>query len=318
MSRPPLLRLPVSLRRRALLFVLPVLLGIALLFAAIAYRQGFFERYDLVSFSIDSAAGIGRGMPVKLKGLMIGQVRTMEPVGADGQGNLGIVVTLALNQRYTPLIASDSKVTLSQEGMIGQPFVEVLPGGGSRAIANGEAIEYQKKRGLKEIIEAASGEAIPILQDVRSFSRKLADPDGEFQAGIRNTVELTRQFPELSRQALATVRSTREMVDAVKLKAVATLDTAQREMPGILEKVDGTLDNVRDSSQQVRQLSHELHGPILGIVEDGRHVSAEARQIVGAAKQTWPLSAILPPPAHRAVLPDSAAGVPILQPGGQP
>jgi hypothetical protein len=108
------------------------------------------------------------------------------------------------------------------------------------------------------------------------------------------------------------------MVDAVKEKTVTTLDVAGKQMPALLDKVGDTLDNVKDSSQQVRRLTHELHGPILGIVEDGRHVSAESREIVGAAKQSWPLSSILPPPAHRAVLPDSALGVPILQPGGQP
>jgi ABC-type transporter Mla subunit MlaD len=318
MSRLPLLRLPGSLRRRALLFVLPVLLGIALLIAAIAFRQGFFERYDVVSFSIDSAAGISRGMPVKLKGLMIGQVREMTPVGTDANGNLGIVVTLALNQRYTGIISSDSKVTLSQEGLIGQPFVEILPGSGKRAIANGEAIEYQKKRGLKEIVEAASGEAIPILQDVRGFSRQLADPAGDFQAGLKNVAELTRELPEMGRQTLATVRAMREMVDAVKGKAVTTLDSAEKRMPALLDQTEAILDDVKDTSRQVRQLAQELHGPVLGIVEDGRHVSTEARQIVGAAKQSWPLNAILPPPAHQVVLPDSALGVPILQPGGLP
>lgn len=318
MSRPPQLRLPGSLRRRALLFVLPVLLGIALLIAAIAYRQGYFERYDAVSFLIDSATGISRGMPVKLNGLMIGQVREMAPVGAGASGNLGIVVTLALNQRYTGIIASDSKVTLAQEGLIGQSFVEILPGGGGRTVASGESLEYQKRRGLKEIVEAASSEAIPILQDVRGFSRKFVDPEGDFQTGLRNTVQLTREFPEMSRQALATVRSTREMIDAVKLKTVATLDSAEKEMPALLDKTGAILDSVKDTSQQVRQLAQELHGPVLGIVEDGRHVSAETRQIVGAAKQSWPLNTILPPPAHQVVLPDSALGVPILEPGGQP
>lgn len=318
MSRQPLLRLPGSLRRRALLFVLPVLLGIALLIAAIAYRQGFFERYDVISFSIDSAAGISRGMPVKLKGLMIGQVREMTPVGADESGKLGIVVTLALNQRYTGIIASDSKVTLSQEGLIGQPFVEILPGNGKRAIASGESVEYLKRRGLKEIVEAASSEAIPILQDVRGFSRKLVDPDGEFQAGLKNVVELSRELPEMGRQALVTVRSTREMVDTLKEKTVATLDVVETRMPALLDKTGAILDDAKDTSRQVRQLAQELRGPVLGIVEDGRHVSAETRQIVGVAKQSWPLSAILLPPAHQVVLPDSSLGVPILQPGEQP
>lgn len=318
MNRPPMLHLPVSLRRRALLFVLPVLLGIVLLIAAIIYRQGYFERYGAVSFSIDSAAGISRGMPVKLKGLMIGQVSEMTPVAADANGKLGVVVTLALNQRYTGIIPSDSKVTLSQEGLIGQPFVEILPGGGRRAIASGESIEYIKRRGLKEIVEAASGEAIPILQDMRSFSRKLVDPDGEFQIGLQNMVELSRELPEMGREALATVRSTREMIDMAKEKTVTTLEVAEKQMPALLDKTGAILDDVKESSQRVRQLTHELRGPILGIVEDGRHVSAETRQIVGAAKQSWPLNAILSSPAHQVVLPDSALGVPILQPGGQP
>lgn len=318
MNKPPPLRLPASLRRRTLMFVLPVLLGIALLLAAIAYRQGAFERYDEVSFAVDSAAGISRGMPVKLKGLMIGQVREMQPIGADRGGQLGIVVLLALNQRYTGIIPSDSQVTLAQEGLIGQPFIEILPGSASRVVASGESLAYLKRRGLKEILEAASGEAIPILQDVRGFSRRLADPDGEFQAGLRNVAELTRELPDMGRQALATVRATREMADAVKEKAVTTLDIAEKRMPALLDQTGAILDDAKDTSRQVRQLAQELHGPVLGIVEEGRHVAAETREIVGAAKQSWPLNALLPPPAHQLVLPDSALGVPILQPRGQP
>lgn len=317
-AHPPELQIATTLRRKALLLLLPVGFGVLLLIAAIAYRQGYFEQFYELTFPIESAAGVARGTPVKLKGMMIGQVKELDTTVINANGTLGIIVTVSLNQRQAKKIPSDSKVILTQDSPLGQPHFEISPGSSTRMIANGESLEFLKRRGLKDLIESAGDEAIPIFKDLRAFSKDLADPDGEFQSGISNTIEFTRQFPAISRETITTVRAAKAMVDDLRLRAVPIFDQVSAEMPQMLEKVGGTIDNVKAGSQSLLKLTDEMRGPVLEIVDDSRHASSEARQIIGSARQSWPLNAILPQPVHQSVLPDSAVSTTVLQPRSAP
>lgn len=300
------------------MFVLPVVTGICLMFAAIAYRQGYFERYDEVGFVIDSAAGLTRGMPVKLKGMMIGQVRDISPLGSSAASDNRIAVLLSLNQRYTRFIPNDSKVGVGQDGLIGQDYIEILPGSGLRVIASGESLQFEKRRGLKEIMDEASREAIPMLQDARGFVRRLSDPEGELLSGLKSSAQLARQLPEIGRQTLVSVHAAQGAIDEIRTRSNSVFNEVDGRLPTLLDKASTALDSARETSAHIRDLAAELREPVVGMAEDGRHLSAEGRQIVGAAKQAWPLNAILSPPAHAPLSPDSAGEAAILRPRSEP
>lgn len=313
MSTPPPLVIVASLRRKALAFVLPVLLGISLLIATIAWRQGYFESFHEVSFVVDSAIGISRGMPVKLKGVTVGQVKEFRLSG-DGGADVGIAVILSLNQRYAKHVPSTSKVTLAQEGLIGQGYIEILPGEGVRYVANGESLQFERRRGMKEIIDELGKEAAPILADAKQLAHRLADPEGDLQSSLRSAATLVGQLPEIGRQAQSSLQSAATAFDAMRDGSAAIRVQVESGVPPLVNKAAGVLDALQDSSNNIRKLSDDLRAPLLAMSEDGRQVSSDARLLVEGARQSWAARALLGDPARQAVLPDSAVGASILRP----
>lgn len=306
MSTPPPLVIMASLRRKALAFVLPVLAGVSLLIATISWRQGYFENFSEITFVVDSATGISRGMPVKLKGVMVGQVKDFQLTSGTA-GEIGIAVILSLNQRYVQHVPNTSKVTLTQENLIGQSYIEILPGEGARFVANGESLQFERKLGLKDVIEKLGKEAAPILQDARLLAHSLADPQGDLQITLKNTAELTGQLPDIGRQAKTSLQSTTAAVNELTNRSTAVLKQVESGLPPLLETMQGTSNNIR-------QLIADLREPLLAIGEDGRHTAGDARMLVDGVKQSWPARALLGEPTRQTVLPDSAAGASILHP----
>lgn len=308
--QPPVI---ASLRRKALAFVLPVLAGVALLIATIAWRQGYFENYSEITFVVDSATGIGRGMPVKLKGVAVGQVKDFR-LASGAAGEVGIAVVLSLNQRYAQHVPNTSKVTLTQEGFIGQSYIEILPGEGGRFVANGESLLFERRRGLKEVIDDLGKEAAPILHDVRQLAHGLADPRGDLQSSLRNAAGLAGQLPEIGRQTRSSLQAAGTAIDALSERSAGVLRQVETGLPPLLEKTGGVLDTLQNTSSHVERLAADLREPLLAIGEDGRHASAEARLLVDGVKQSWPVRALLAEPARQTLLPDSAAATGILRP----
>ena len=314
MSTPPPLLIIASLRRKALAFVLPVLAGVALLLAAIAWRQGYFEHFNEISFVVDSATGISRGMPVKLRGVMVGQVKDFRLTSGQAPEEVSIAVILSLNQRYTQHVPNTSKVTLMQEGFIGQSYIEILPGEGSRFVASGESLQFERRRGLKEVIDELGKEAAPILQDVRQIAHRLADPQGELHTSLKNAANLAGQLPDIGRQAQTSLQSARTAFEALKDTSSAARTQIDAGVPPLLDKAGGVLDALQDSSNTVRQLTADLRGPLRAISEDGRQASGDARLLLDGVKQSWPARVLFGEPARQGVLPDSSAGSGILHP----
>lgn len=321
MKTPPPLLIVASLRRKALAFVLPVLLGVSLLVATIAWRQGYFENFHEISFVVDSAIGISRGMPVKLKGVTVGQVQEFRLSSVAG-GDVGIAVILSLNQRYVKHVPNTSKVTLAQEGLIGQSYIEILPGEGVRYVASGESLPFERRRGLKEIIDELGKEAAPMLTDARQLAHRLADPEGDLQKSLRSAADLVGQLPEIGRQTQTSLQAASTAIDALKVHSTAVLGQVESGLPPLFEKSGTLLDTLQGTGNNLQQLTDDLREPLLTIGEEGKQASAEARLLLGGVKQSWPGRLLLGEQVRQTVLPDSAAGASFLQPlpaaGAQP
>ena len=89
----------------------------------------------------------------------------------------------------------------------------------------------------------------------------------------------------LSGQVSAVLEKTDQNMSLVK-KNLTTLDSA---LPGLLQKVDGTLDNVR-------RISQDGADKVPGLLNDGRAAAGDAREMVSGAKKAWPIRTLLDPP----------------------
>lgn len=120
-----------------------VLVGAAVLAVAIgfgAYALQFAglrtgaQGYDLTA-SFRSAEGISTGTDVRLAGVKIGQITDMALNPATYRAD----VTLTFADGIA--IPNDSAVAIASEGILGDNFVEIVPGGSLDNFAPGEEIE---------------------------------------------------------------------------------------------------------------------------------------------------------------------------------
>ena len=289
------------LRRKVRLFLLTAaLLGIATLIT-VAARQGVFTQTIPLHFFSESAQEITKGMAVKVVGFKIGKV---EEVAIEPDNR--IKVRINVNDNYVRLIPRDSVARVTKEGLIGASMIEIQPGQDrTRVVAADDVLRFERDSGLGEIAKKITDQVIPILQDVKQITASINDPAGDVKLAVRNISEATvalrassqelqqllhqgnQKVDVLSGQVSAVLEKTDQNMLLVK-KNLTTLDTA---LPGLLLKVDGTLDNVR-------RISQEGADKVPGLLHDGKAVAGDAREIVSGAKKAWPIRTLLDPPAN--------------------
>jgi len=116
-----------------------VVLAVALGFLAYAGKTTGMTRtgseYQL-SASFRSADGVSVGTDVRLAGVKVGRVTSVDLDPATYRAKAAFTVLDGIN------VPDDSAVSISSEGLLGGNFVEILPGGSPFYFAAGDEIEF--------------------------------------------------------------------------------------------------------------------------------------------------------------------------------
>jgi phospholipid/cholesterol/gamma-HCH transport system substrate-binding protein len=122
----------------AFCLVLTVGLGVKL-----ANSRLFSHTYELAA-QFDDATGVLKGDAVKLAGVDIGRVQAAE-LGDDGRA----VVTFNLDESVK--LPTDSEIAIRWRNVLGQRYLYVYPGTGSKDFADGDLIPAEQTRDVNDI-----------------------------------------------------------------------------------------------------------------------------------------------------------------------
>lgn len=147
-----------------------VLFGIAMLlimlFGATKTQDLFEERITLFGV-LESAEGITKGTIVKLSGIQVGEV-----VSIDISENNNIVATLEVLSRFQSLLRKDSTAKVGRLSVLGRSSIEITAGSPEQPlIQNGESISVEASKSLDELI----AQATPVLEKVLSTIERVSD-----------------------------------------------------------------------------------------------------------------------------------------------
>jgi phospholipid/cholesterol/gamma-HCH transport system substrate-binding protein len=196
------------------------LLGAAglLLLAYGVYRVGrifdvFADRYEIVTL-VPSALGLREGAPVTLAGQRIGQVSAIDfiPVRRK-RGDANLSVRLAISEEVRDQIRADSRAFLRTQGLLGDKFVDIVPGGvTAQVLQAGDTVVAGRSVDLDEFILQASGaldNATAIVTDMRELAGGLARGEGTmgrflsddqlYERMVGATGELQRTLAQVNR-----------------------------------------------------------------------------------------------------------------------
>ncbi len=115
-----------------------ILFGVAVaVFAVISVgeRQGLMKEHFYLSASFKNITGLQPGAPVNIAGYRIGVVDKIQ------EGDITILVKLKIEKRAQRGIRIGSTATIKNAGLLGDKFVEIVPGVGDQPVLqNGETI----------------------------------------------------------------------------------------------------------------------------------------------------------------------------------
>lgn len=109
------------------LFVLITLSLLILMIFFLTGEQRFFEKSYTINTSFTNTAGLINGAAVRLSGVRIGEVTDIE-FAQKPVGDKVILVKMKVNRDGMSRINPDAKATIRTEGLLGDKYIEIIPG----------------------------------------------------------------------------------------------------------------------------------------------------------------------------------------------
>lgn len=303
------------------IFILLAATGMALALFWTGEKKGAFTAKSPIYFVADSGEGLSVGMPVKFSGFKIGKLSSLT---LDEQGL--VQVEVSIETKYLNLIRQDAVMSLRKEGVIGDGVLEISQGAKDKlaknkpALAAGGKVRFERASGLEQAVVDMKDRILPILDDLH---QTIHDPDGDVRQTLKNLHELSKEM-----------RGTRERLDRVldsvdgnlnnnvepllrslKLSA-ANAETLSvklnHDLPALLNKVDGSMENLRVTSEIIKDTVQRSSPQIPGMLDEARNTMGMTRGLVGDTQEVidslnthWPLKNIVPAPETGPVKMDS-------------
>lgn len=297
-----------ALRRGIRRFLLAALLAMLAVAVAIAVRQGVFRQTAGYSFVADSAQDIIKGQAVRIAGFRVGSVAEVK-LRDDGQ----VAVNMEIDADYMRFITHDARVELRKDGLVGSATLEIIPGEDKSRLAPAQArLAFSRADGLTALANQVRDEFIPILKDIKVITGTLADPD----KGLPGTLAQVRESAAALNALLA--NSNRQVTGigetTVRVLGEAeknlghlgqTLEATKQRLPGMLDRTQQILDRTQQVIDHAEKIAAEAETSVPPILRDGSAAAADVREIITGAKQTWPISTFVDPPAPATLKADS-------------
>lgn len=252
-----------------------LLLGAAAVVAFMALQVGALAGLGStvdVTARFHDAAGLQVGAAASIAGVSVGRVSSMT-IDHDVA-----VVELALDPSLG--IGKDSKVRIRARSLLGEKYIEVIPGArGVPALVDGDVVIVADEQLEIDELISRMGPFVDAIQpdqlakligamskalddDPERVSRMLANADTMLANGATASGRLDGLMTE-GQQTLSSARGT-----------LSKLDRAAGQGSALLGKADGVLDDVAVTTDKLPALVDELDATL----GDGRHLIAEFEQ----------------------------------------
>ena len=154
-----------------------VIVSFVLLAVAIFYIGGesgiFTKKYNLVIY-FENANGLRSGAEVWLEGVTIGNVSSVR-ISRQVDPNKAVEAELRLDERYKPIIRSDSKVTIGTIGLLGDKNVDITRGTeAGTVVEEGGTLQGTEEGDIRKIVQGTN-DFIANLQVLGDQVKRLAE-----------------------------------------------------------------------------------------------------------------------------------------------
>jgi phospholipid/cholesterol/gamma-HCH transport system substrate-binding protein len=195
----------------------------------------FFAPKDALVAYFQNVSGLMKGASVRMSGVEVGSVKSIHFVNLDIRRRLKVEITV--KEATWSLITADSKVQLGTLGLLGDKYLEVLPGTpGLPVVKPGDELSVVDEVSLDALVQKSpevTQSVDSILAHIEDVSRRLADGQGTAGKILSDTVLYERLINALDQVS----------------EVMSEIRKNQRQ---ILDKLASTLDNTSDLTGKMR------------------------------------------------------------------
>lgn len=225
----------------------------------------------------DFAGGIQMGSPVRLAGIKVGRVSDIR----FDKNNVGkIQVTLKIEKSAFEQITQDSKFYVNMAGLIGERYVEVVTGEGSRVKEN-ETLEGINPPRIDQLFSQGYG----IFGDVREFYQEnKSDIKEMFNSLSDLSKSLNRLMGTSTPEQRKELRMMISNLSSMSTDLRTTMATVSQALRYIQEHGgSNTWDGIAESIAKVRSVERNDIRKLM--LEDGVKVNFSSRKVVDEKKE---------------------------------
>ncbi|GAA1035525.1 MCE family protein [Virgisporangium ochraceum] len=241
---------------RVLGIVFVAMLTGALSLSVLQYRK-VFTPVDRVTLLADhTGLQLNPGADVKLRGVVVGEVRAVRTTGR------GARVTLALNPDLTPRVPADVSARLLPKSLFGERYVALVPptSASTRAIRAGATIPQDRSSSAVEL-ERVLDDALPLLQSIRpdklaaTLAALATALEGRGDRLGRTLSTLDGYLAELNAEMPTIAEDVRNLVTVLD-----AYGDAMPDLLALLRDVTVTANTVTDQREQLAALLADTTG----------------------------------------------------------
>jgi phospholipid/cholesterol/gamma-HCH transport system substrate-binding protein len=261
-------------------------LAIILMAAYVFYIRGYRAAVDTyrVCVTFQDARGLQRGDPVRMVGVKIGEVATVEI-----NMRLKADVTLTVDKRYE--LYEDYRFQIATSGLIQERFVEVIPEPPNpyvEKMKDGSCVEGVLQPSLSDLV-AVGAQVLDNLNRT-SHSLNVVLTDQEILSGMRDALQ---SFSAAAKAASRLAATTAALADASQPDVLATLQqlrVASEDLQVVTSEFrtrlaqGTTLDDLEETAHYARETAAnaaKVSSALAGVADDP-HVQDQLRSTLSA------------------------------------
>jgi phospholipid/cholesterol/gamma-HCH transport system substrate-binding protein len=247
---------------------------LAVLIFLLTGSRGLFQHFITLHTYMDDASGMTESAPVRLNGLLVGNVDKIRLSGMKDP-NRAVVFDLSVKQDYLRDIPEDSIAAISASNLLGDKFINITKGQSPKAVQAGGTLRSLEAQDIPELM-AQSANLLKSMQDILG---RLNNMLGDVEAGKGNIGKLLRD-EELYRRLNAIANEGQQLMSDIRtgkgtLSRLIYDDSLYQELRAPMQKVDAILAQIQNGDGTATKL---LKDPKL--YEEAQAAIVEARRLI--------------------------------------
>lgn len=262
-----------SIKTRVAVGAFILLVGTVLSILIFTSKEGqfFWATHRSYTLSLSDANGLQVGAPVRIAGLSIGEVKSMELTFADGKE--AIRVTIDVVEPHMQMVRDGTKASLQTQGVLGDKFVALSGGNpGSAELAEGALIPTLAQVSFDAMLTKAS----TVIDNMAQVSERLKN--------FANGLDGGAGFNDLSSNLSEASTHLRTLVQNLA-RTDGTL--AYLNSPDARSKMEQSLQSFATTAQSMQNITQKIDQGegTLGLLVNDAALHDGAQKVLGQSNR---------------------------------